>query len=56
MTKQRYQIVLCRQEHEQLTLEALAASAGLHPVLVERFVEFGLLDPVGELLAHPLPT
>lgn len=46
MTKQRYQIVLCRQEHEQLTLEALAASAGLHPALVERFVEFGLLEPV----------
>lgn len=46
MTKQRYQIVLCRQEHEQLTLEALAAAADLHPALVERFVEFGLLEPV----------
>jgi len=45
MTERGYQIVLCRKEREQLTLEALAASAGLHPALVERFVEFGLLDP-----------
>lgn len=46
MTERRYQIVLYRSEREQLTLEALATSAGLHPALVERFVEFGLLDPV----------
>jgi DNA-binding transcriptional MerR regulator len=54
MTKQRYQIVLCRQEHEQLTLETLAASAGLHPALVERFVEFGLLEPVEWVVAQLL--
>ena len=47
MTEGRYQIVLCRREREQLTLEALASSAGLHPAIVERYVEFGLLDPVG---------
>jgi DNA-binding transcriptional MerR regulator len=46
MIERHYQIVLCRSEREQLTLEALATSAGLHPALVERFVEFGLLDPV----------
>jgi DNA-binding transcriptional MerR regulator len=46
MTKRHYQIVLLHREREQLTLEELAASAGLHPALVERFVEFGLLDPV----------
>jgi len=46
MIERGYQIVLCRKERGQLTLEALASSAGLHPALVERFVEFGLLDPV----------
>jgi DNA-binding transcriptional MerR regulator len=30
-----------------LTLEAVASSAGLHPAVVERFVDCGLLDPVG---------
>jgi len=40
----RYQIVLCRRERDYLTLETLAASAGLHPALVDRFVEVGLLD------------
>jgi chaperone modulatory protein CbpM len=29
-----------------LTLEALAAAVGLHPDLVERFVAYGLLEPV----------
>lgn len=43
------QIVLLRRADDQLTLEELAASAGLHPELVERFVEFGLLCPL------PLP-
>jgi chaperone modulatory protein CbpM len=46
MTDRRYQIVLCRNEREELTLDALASSAGLHPALVEKFVEFGLLEPV----------
>jgi chaperone modulatory protein CbpM len=45
MTERHYQIVLCHNEREQLTLDALARSAGLHPALVERFVEFGLLEP-----------
>lgn len=31
---------------DYLTLEMLAASAGLHPALVERFIEFGLLGPI----------
>jgi chaperone modulatory protein CbpM len=45
MTERHYQIVLCRNEREQITLDTLARSAGLHPALVERFVEFGLLEP-----------
>jgi DNA-binding transcriptional MerR regulator len=46
MTVRRYEIVLCRREPEQLTLETLAVRAGMHPALVERFVEFGLIEPV----------
>jgi DNA-binding transcriptional MerR regulator len=46
MAVQRYQIVLRREERQQLTLDALAASAGMHPALVERFVELGLIEPI----------
>ena len=46
MKERRYEIVLYRKEREQITLEALASSAGLHPAHVEHFVEFGLLTPV----------
>ena len=42
----RYDIVLCRTERQQLTLEVVASRAGMHPALVERLVEFGLIDPV----------
>lgn len=46
MTVRRYDIVLCRNEGQQLTLDALASCAGMSPALVERFVEFGLIDPI----------
>lgn len=35
-----------RIEREQLTLEGLAARTGLHPALIERFVEYGLIEPM----------
>jgi DNA-binding transcriptional MerR regulator len=41
----RYPLVPRRTRREHLTLEAAAARVGLHPVLVERFVEFGLVEP-----------
>jgi DNA-binding transcriptional MerR regulator len=46
MRETRFEIVLCRSERDQLTLESLAATAEVHPSLVERFVEYGLLEPV----------
>ena len=46
MSERGFEIVLCRREGEHLTMEALASSAGLHPAIVDYFVEFGLLDPV----------
>ena len=44
---QQYDLVACPNQHQQLTLEVLAVRAGTHPALVERFMEFGLLQPVG---------
>ena len=46
MRERRYEIVLCRRERDQLTLEMLAATAEIHPGLVEQFVAYGLLEPV----------
>ncbi|MCG3160890.1 MAG: Chaperone modulatory protein CbpM [Acidobacteria bacterium] len=34
-----------RIEREQLTLDGLAERTGLHPDLIERFVEYGLIEP-----------
>ena len=42
----RYPLVPRRTFQERLSLDAVAARVGLHPVLVERFVEFGLVEPV----------
>jgi DNA-binding transcriptional MerR regulator len=46
MTARRYDIVIYATRREHLTLEALAARAGMHPGLVERFVECGLIEPI----------
>ena len=54
MSETRYHIVLRHSERERVTLEALAASAGLHPALVESFVEFGLIEPVERVGAQLL--
>ena len=54
MRERHYEIVLCRRERDQLTLEMLAATAGIHPGLVERFVAYGLLEPVEWVGPMPL--
>jgi chaperone modulatory protein CbpM len=54
MSETRYHIVLRRGERELVTLEALAASAGLHPALVESIVEFGLIEPAERVGAQLL--
>jgi DNA-binding transcriptional MerR regulator len=41
----RYPLVPRHTPRERVTVEAAAARVGLHPVLVERFVEFGLVEP-----------
>jgi DNA-binding transcriptional MerR regulator len=42
---QRYDLVVRSIESNEVTLDNLAALAGLHPALVERFVEYGLIQP-----------
>ena len=42
----RAHIILARIEPEQLTLEGLAACAGVHPALIEYFVDYGLIEPM----------
>lgn len=38
--------IVRRTEHVFLSLEDLASVAGLHPGLVEQFVDYGLLEPL----------
>lgn len=41
-----YSIAIFRDEDRQLTLDELAVAARVHPSLVERFVDLGLVEPV----------
>jgi MerR family transcriptional regulator, heat shock protein HspR len=54
MSVERHMIVLSRRDPQLLTLEELAHAARLHPDLVESFVDFGLLEPVGRHGPHLL--
>jgi DNA-binding transcriptional MerR regulator len=40
-------IVLSQRAAQRLTLEQLAQAVRLHPHLIESFIDFGLLEPVG---------
>jgi len=46
VTVQQYQIVLRGTDDERLTLEELALHAAMHPAMVARLVEFGLVTPM----------
>ena len=43
----RYEIILCPPEKQRLKLEALAERAGVHPALIQRFLDCGLIEPSG---------
>jgi DNA-binding transcriptional MerR regulator len=45
MNPQSREMVVVMRPSELLSLEALARRAGMHPSLIERFVEIGLLSP-----------
>jgi DNA-binding transcriptional MerR regulator len=44
MTDRTYHIIL-GHEDDQLTLERVAEYAGLHPELIKRFLDYGLIEP-----------
>jgi len=50
----RYEVVTYSKKRHELTLDALAVRAGLHPALVRRYIEFGLIEPVEREGAMPL--
>lgn len=57
MTEIEYHIVVYREDEDQLTKAELSAATGLHPAMIERFVEFGLIEPArragAQLLFYP---
>ena len=58
MTDRKYHIVL-GHEDDQLTLERLAECAGLHPEMIERFMDYGLIEPIrtsGEVMLFDSAT
>jgi chaperone modulatory protein CbpM len=42
----RNEVVLIPHRSEELTLDVLARRSGIHPLLAQRFVEFGLVQSV----------
>ncbi len=42
----RQELILHPAVRNRITLEALAEAVGFHPGLVERFVAYGLLEPI----------
>jgi hypothetical protein len=42
----RNEVVVIPYRSEELTLDVLARRAGIHPLLAQRFVEFGLVQSV----------
>lgn len=46
MSEPHAHITLGRIDPEQLTLDGLAARAGVHPSRIEYFVEYGLIEPI----------
>jgi DNA-binding transcriptional MerR regulator len=46
MIARRFEITLYRNKRERLTLDDVAFHAGLHPALIERLVECGLVTTV----------
>ena len=54
MADTTHELILWRTEHSLLTLTDLANMAGLHPELVETFVDYGLIEPSPGTVSGPL--
>src|SRR5690349_6555409 len=59
MKQPRYEIVLRHEHREEFSIDTLARRVGLHPVIIERFVELQLIEPVrrqGPVMWFDAPT
>jgi DNA-binding transcriptional MerR regulator len=48
------EVIHWRTEYSLLTLEELASTAGLHPELVDKFIDYGLVEPATAAGSQPL--
>jgi chaperone modulatory protein CbpM len=53
-TQTARRLALTRSAPALVAIEVLASETGLHPDVIRRFVQFGLLDPQGGTRAAPL--
>ncbi len=54
MADQEPEVIHWRTEYSLLTLEELAGTAGLVPELVEKFIDYGLVEPASAAGSQPL--
>ena len=58
MKTKKYEIAVVRTRHHLMPLEDAARRLGLHPDIVRRFLEFGLLEPTevigSEIMLDPV--
>jgi DNA-binding transcriptional MerR regulator len=54
MADEHHEVIFWRTEHSRLNLHDLADAAGVHPELVEQFIEYGLLEPMASEAPDPL--
>lgn len=54
MADEHREVIFWRTEHSRLNLYELARAAGVHPELVERFIEYGLIEPLASEAPNPV--
>jgi MerR family transcriptional regulator/heat shock protein HspR len=54
MTVRRFDLVIVRNNREKMRLDTVAARARLHPALIEKYLDCGLLEPIEWEGANPL--
>ena len=54
MPEPRFPMTLCHREPESWTLERLAAWTGVPPERLQRYVEYGLIEPTPQAGSQPL--
>ena len=47
MRSRKYELVVLHSRRDLLPLNEAAFNAGVHPDIVRRFIEFGLIEPAG---------